>query len=349
MSVMEFPAAQPVPVQPGGAQPATTPVLSVRSLSTSFRTPGGRVHAVRDVSFDIRPGEIIGLVGESGSGKTVTGLSLLRLLPETAQTAGSVTFDGRDVMKMKPGELRRLRGDGISMIFQDPMTSLDPVFTVQSQLVGVMRAHQEISKDAARARATDLLRQVGIADVQTRLHQYPHQMSGGMRQRVLIAMALANNPKLLIADEPTTALDVTIQAQILRLLKDINARTGMSIILVTHDLGVVAGLCDRIFVMYGGRLVEAGPARAVYKHPEHPYTTGLLNSVIGPKADRSQPLQVIEGMPPVLLDPKPGCPFAPRCDYSVDRCFEESPEFTMRGHEHGAACFVTEGGSGVGV
>ena len=348
MSVMETPAAQPVPVQ-STESPAAPPVLSVRSLSTSFRTPSGRVHAVRDVSFDIRPGEIVGLVGESGSGKTVTGLSLLRLLPETAQTTGSVSFDGRDVMKMKPGELRRLRGGGISMIFQDPMTSLDPVFTIQSQLVGVMRAHQEISKDDARDRAARLLRQVGIADVDTRLHQYPHQMSGGMRQRVLIAMALANNPKLLIADEPTTALDVTIQAQILRLLKQLNETIGMAIVLVTHDLGVVAGLCDRIFVMYGGRLVESGPARAVYKHPEHPYTAGLLKSVIGPKADRTRPLQVIEGMPPVLVDPKPGCPFAPRCDYSIDRCFEESPEFTTRGHEHGAACFVTEGGSGVVV
>ena len=194
----------------------TDPVLSVRSLSTTFGTAGGGVRAVQDVSFDIRPGEIIGLVGESGSGKTVTGLSLLRLLPDTARAEGSVLFNGRDVMSMKPDELRQLRGGDIAMVFQDPMTSLDPVFTVQSQLVGVMRAHSRISKSAARERAAQLLREVGIADVETRLHQYAHQLSGGMRQRILIAMALANNPRLLIADEPTTALDVTIQAQILQ-------------------------------------------------------------------------------------------------------------------------------------
>ena len=321
------------------------PLLSVRSLSTTFNTPAGEVRAVRDVSFDIQPGEVIGLVGESGSGKTVTGLSLLRLLPTSARIEGSVHFAGRDVLAMKQEQLRQLRGGGISMIFQDPMTSLDPVFTIQAQMVGAMRAHSGISKSAARERSASLLRDVGIADVSTRLRQYPHQMSGGMRQRILIAMVLANEPQLLIADEPTTALDVTIQAQILRLLKDVNRRRNMSIIMVTHDLGVVAGICDRVFVMYAGQLVETGPAAAVYPRPQHPYTAGLLRSIISPTADRLQRLQVIEGIPPVLLNPQPGCPFAPRCIHVEERCRAETPALTPRGPNRFAACFVTEGGN----
>ena len=242
-------APYPVPV---------APVLEVAGLTTSFETRAGRVRAVEDVSFSVAPGEIVGLVGESGSGKTVTSLSLLRLLPSSARTRGRVIFEGRDVMTLRGEQLRQLRGGRISMVFQDPMTSLDPVFTVGSQMIGALRAHQRISRPEALRRSASLLEQVGIPDVVTRLGQYPHELSGGMRQRVLIAMALSNEPALLIADEPTTALDVTIQAQILGLLKDINARTRMSIILVTHDLGVVAGLCDRVLVMYGGRLVEFG-------------------------------------------------------------------------------------------
>jgi oligopeptide/dipeptide ABC transporter ATP-binding protein len=323
-------------------EPGSDPLLSVTDLTTTFATPAGAVHAVRGVSFAIGAGEVVGLVGESGSGKTVTALSLLRLLPSSARTTGSIRYRGRDIIRMGNRELRGIRGADISMIFQDPMTSLDPLFTIESQVVGVIRAHQKVSRSDASSIAAKLLRDVGIADVATRLHQYPHQLSGGMRQRVLIAMALANEPGLLIADEPTTALDVTIQAQIIRVLKDACARTGMSVLLVTHDLGVVAGICDRLFVMYGGRLVETGPASVVYPKPEHPYTAGLLGSVIRPDRDRSTRLHAIEGQPPIMLNPPPACPFAPRCEAAVDKCKEEMPELTTRGSDHQAACFVTE-------
>jgi oligopeptide/dipeptide ABC transporter ATP-binding protein len=318
-------------------------LLQVDDLNVTFATAAGLVRAVRGVSFTVRKGEVIGLVGESGSGKTVTALSLLRLLPATATVTGRVTYGGRDVTRMTQRELRRLRGSGISMIFQDPMTSLDPLFSIESQIVGVIRAHRDVSRTDAREQAARLLRDVGIAEVSTRLRQYPHQLSGGMRQRVLMAMALANEPGLLIADEPTTALDVTIQAQIIRLLKDVCARTTMSIVLVTHDLGVVAGICDRLFVMYGGRLVETGPAATVYPAPQHPYTAGLLGSVIRPDRDRTTRLHTIEGQPPVMLNPPEGCPFAPRCKERIERCEHETPELTPRSADHLAACFVTEG------
>jgi glutathione transport system ATP-binding protein len=317
-------------------------LLQVDDLNVTFPTAAGQVHAVRGVSFTVGQGEVIGLVGESGSGKTVTALSLLRLLPATATVTGQVTYAGRDVTRMRQRELRQLRGSGISVIFQDPMTSLDPMFSVESQIVGVIRAHRDVSRAAAREQAARLLRDVGIADVPARLRQYPHQLSGGMRQRVLIAMALANEPGLLIADEPTTALDVTIQAQIIRLLKDVCARTTMSIVLVTHDLGVVAGICDRLFVMYGGRLIETGPAATVYPAPQHPYTAGLLGSVIRPDRDRMTRLHAIEGQPPVMLNPPAGCPFAPRCKERIERCDQETPELTLRSTDHLAACFVTE-------
>ena len=325
-------------------RPASEALLSVEHLSTTFQTPAGPVRAVRDISFEVRPGEVIGLVGESGSGKTVTALSLLRLLPPTARTTGRVLFGGRDILKMSGAELRRLRGAQVAMIFQDPMTSLDPLFSVGSQIAGVVRAHQKVSRPDAWHRAELLLNQVGIADVHTRLHQFPHQLSGGMRQRALMAMALANDPQLLIADEPTTALDVTIQAQIIRLLKSVGARTGMSIILVTHDLGVVAGICDRLFVMYGGRLVETGPVGEVYPNPQHPYTAGLLASVIRPDTDRSSELFTIEGAPPDLLNAPDACPFEPRCSVRIERCAHELPGLTSRGVGHEAACFVTEDG-----
>lgn len=324
--------------------PATgEPLLAVAGLSTAFDTKAGRVQAVEAVSFSVGPGEILGLVGESGSGKTVTSLSLLRLLPTTARTSGSVVFEGRDIMKLPAEELRRLRGGRISMVFQDPMTSLDPVFTVGSQMVGALRAHQQMSRSEALGRSASLLEQVGIPDVLTRLRQYPHELSGGMRQRVLMAMALSNDPSLLIADEPTTALDVTIQAQILRLLKDINQRTGMSIILVTHDLGVVAGLCDRVLVMYGGRLVESAPVHDLFHDPEHPYTAGLLDSVVRFDQDRTRRLSVIEGSPPLLIDPQLCCSFHPRCPYAMGRCRAEVPALTPRRAAHEAACFRTEG------
>ena len=333
------------PVAGGDSAPrrATTDGLEVTGLSTSFRTPAGRVDAVQDVTFQVSPGEIVGLVGESGSGKTVTALSLLRLLPSTAVSTGRVMFEGLDVMQLQGESLRRLRGGRIGMVFQDPMTSLDPVFTIGWQMVSALRAHQRISRSAALGRAAGLLEQVGIPDVITRLGQYPHELSGGMRQRVLIAMALAEDPGLLIADEPTTALDVTIQAQILRLLRDINRRTGMSIILVTHDLGVVAGLCDRVLVMYGGRLIESAPAGDLFHGPEHPYTAGLLDSVVRLDQDRNRRLSVIEGSPPLLINAEPCCPFNPRCRYAIDRCREEVPALTARAPGHDAACFRTEG------
>ena len=318
------------------------PVLDVSGLSTSFQTRAGRVDAVQDVSFTVAPGEIVGLVGESGSGKTVTSLSLLRLLPSSARSSGRVVFEGHDVMTLRGEQLRQLRGGRLSMVFQDPMTSLDPVFTVGSQMIGALRAHQRISRSEALQRSALLLEQVGIPDVGTRLGQYPHELSGGMRQRVLIAMALSNDPGLLIADEPTTALDVTIQAQILRLLVDINQRTGMSIILVTHDLGVVAGLCDRVLVMYGGRLVESAQVHDLFHSPEHPYPAGLLDSVVRLDQDRNRRLSVIEGSPPLLIDPAACCPFNPRCPHAVDRCREAVPMLTPRAVGHDAACFHTE-------
>ncbi len=320
--------------------------LDVAGLSTSFETRAGRVDAVQDVTFSVAPGEIVGLVGESGSGKTVTALSLLRLLPSTATSTGRVMFDGLDVMKLRGEQLRQLRGGRIAMVFQDPMTSLDPVFTVGWQMISALRAHQRISRAEALQRSRLLLEQVGIPDVATRLTQYPHELSGGMRQRVLIAMALSNDPGLLIADEPTTALDVTIQAQILRLLKDINQRTGMSIILVTHDLGVVAGLCDRVFVMYGGRLVESASAHDLFHNPEHPYTAGLLDSVVRLDQKRNCRLSVIEGSPPLLVNAEPCCAFNPRCPYAFDRCREAVPALTPRAPAHDAACFHTEGSHG---
>jgi peptide/nickel transport system ATP-binding protein/oligopeptide transport system ATP-binding protein len=335
-------AAPALSPEPTPAPAAAETILDVSGLSTSFETRAGRVHAVQDVTFSVAPGEIVGLVGESGSGKTVTSLSLLRLLPATARTTGRVVFEGRDVMKLRGEQLRQLRGGRIAMVFQDPMTSLDPVFTVGSQMVGALRAHQRIPRAEALERSASLLEQVGIPDVATRLSQYPHELSGGMRQRVLIAMALSNDPGLLIADEPTTALDVTIQAQILRLLKDINQRTGMAIILVTHDLGVIAGLCDRVFVMYGGRLVESAPAHDLFHGPEHPYTAGLLDSVVRLDQDRNRRLSVIDGSPPVLIDPEPCCPFNPRCPYAVERCREAVPALTPRAPGHDAACFRTE-------
>ncbi|HEY7925859.1 MAG TPA: ABC transporter ATP-binding protein [Candidatus Dormibacteraeota bacterium] len=335
-------AAPALSPEPTPARAAAETILDVSGLSTSFETRAGRVHAVQDVTFSVAPGEIVGLVGESGSGKTVTSLSLLRLLPATARTTGRVVFEGRDVMKLRGEQLRQLRGGRIAMVFQDPMTSLDPVFTVGSQMVGALRAHQRIPRAEALERSASLLEQVGIPDVATRLSQYPHELSGGMRQRVLIAMALSNDPGLLIADEPTTALDVTIQAQILRLLKDINQRTGMAIILVTHDLGVIAGLCDRVFVMYGGRLVESAPAHDLFHGPEHPYTAGLLDSVVRLDQDRNRRLSVIDGSPPVLIDPEPCCPFNPRCPYAVERCREAVPALTPRAPGHDAACFRTE-------
>ena len=322
---------------PDGAQP----VLSVEGLRTVFRTRGGEVHAVNSVSFDLRPGELLGVVGESGSGKSVTMMSLLGLLPSPpAQVrGGSVSFDGRDLLKSSEEHLRAVRGAQIGFIFQDPMTSLNPVFTVGYQLMEPLRTHLGMDKAAARTRAKELLELVGIPDAGRRLGDYPHQFSGGMRQRVMIAIALACDPKVLIADEPTTALDVTIQAQILELVKDLRQKLGMAIVWITHDLGVIAGIADRVMVMYGGQIVEHAPVRELFANPRHPYTRALLKTVPSVRGDREPKLNVIEGQPPILMAPPTACPFRRRCAFAFDRCEAQNPPRFAVGPGHDAACF----------
>ncbi len=325
-------------------------LLNVRHLETRFFTPAGVVKAVNGVSFQVQPGETLGIVGESGSGKSISMLSLLRLLPMPPGkvTGGSAEFEGRDLLKLSDRQLRRLRGNEIAMVFQDPMTSLNPVLTIERQLVEAIRLHLGFGKRAARARAIELLEQVGIPGAQQRLGDYPHQFSGGMRQRVTIAMGLACNPKLLIADEPTTALDVTIQAQIVELVKRLKAELGMAVIWITHDLALLAGLAERIAVMYAGQLVEVAPLQALYANPRHPYTIGLLQSI--PRLDgRQSRLQPIEGVPPDLIDYPSGCPFVARCPFAIDRCHREDPPLASLdetpGHE--VACWVQPQGRDV--
>jgi oligopeptide transport system ATP-binding protein len=302
-------------------------LLSVRDLRVEFASSSGRVHAVNGVSFDLAPHETIGIVGESGCGKSVTSLAILGLLPKPAGhvMGGSVEFEGVDLLELKPDELRQLRGSRISMIFQDPMTSLNPVITIREQLAEVILAHEKVSREAADKRALDLLELVSIPNAKQRLKGYPHQLSGGMRQRVMIAIALALHPKLIIADEPTTALDVTIQAQILELLHRVAVETGAAVMLITHDLGVVAGMTQRIQVMYAGRIVETATTRQLFAHPRHPYTVGLLRSI--PRLDDTtgRELIPIDGLPPDLTRLPAGCPFAPRCAWAIERCLEEDP------------------------
>jgi len=299
------------------------PLLSVRGLQTWFHTEYGTVKAVDGVSFDVRPGQVLGLVGESGSGKSVTNLSILRLVPTPPgeYVGGEVHFGGQDLLKASERTLREMRGNRIAMIFQDPMTSLTPYLRVSRQIAEVLELHEGLGRKAARRRAVSLLEQVGLPDPARRIDQYPHQFSGGMRQRVTIAMALACRPELLLADEPTTALDVTIQAQILDLIRALAVEHGTAVILVTHDLGVVAGLADDIAVMYAGRIVEKGSVDRVFSAPKHPYTAGLLKSV--PRLDTRGPLEPIPGQPPDLSDLPPGCPFAPRCPSRFGPCIVE--------------------------
>jgi len=321
---------------PDGAQP----VLDVRGLKTVFRTRGGNVHAVNSVSFDLRPGELLGVVGESGSGKSVTMMSLIGLLPSPpAQVqAGEVLLDGEDILHVSGDALQSIRGAKIGFIFQDPMTSLNPVFTVGNQIMEPLRKHLGMSKAQAQVRAAELLDLVGIPDAKQRLSSYPHQFSGGMRQRVMIAIALACDPRVLIADEPTTALDVTIQAQILELVRDLRQKLGMAIIWITHDLGVIAGIADRVMVMYAGQVVEQAPVRDLFARPRHPYTRALLKTIphlAGPRGDR---LQVIEGQPPIMLAAPAACPFAPRCAHAFDRCLRENPQRRPVGRGHDVAC-----------
>ncbi len=318
-------------------------LLRVRDLKTSFFTYAGEVRAVDGVNFDVAGGEAVAIVGESGCGKSVTAMSLLRLIPEPGKVlAGSVELAGRDLVKLKEREMRHVRGNDISMVFQDPMTSLNPVLTIGTQLMEAIRQHQKVEKDKARARAIETLEMVKIPSADKRLAQYPHQLSGGMRQRVMIAMALSCHPKLVICDEPTTSLDVTIQAQIIELLKDLKKATGMSIILITHNLGVVAGLATRVIVMYAGKIVEYGPVNEIYGIPQHPYTWGLLRSVPRLDAAEKRRLVPIYGQPPDLLKPPVGCRFNPRCDHAMKICREQEPPFVpVNGNgQHHVACWL---------
>jgi oligopeptide transport system ATP-binding protein len=303
------------------------PLLSVEDLVVRFRTHEGTVHAVNGVSFQLEEGETLGLVGESGCGKSVTNLAIMRLLPKPAGRieGGRILFDGQELTALGEGEMRELRGRDLAMIFQDPMTSLNPVLTVREQMVETIRAHRKISLEGARARAIELLEMVGIPHPETRLLSFPHQFSGGMRQRVMIAMALALEPKLLIADEPTTALDVTIQAQVLELLRDLTDKTGTAAILITHDLGVVAGMTQRTNVMYAGYIVETGTTAELFDDPKHPYTVGLLHSIPRLDAAEDEQLIPIEGAPPDQRRAPQGCPFAPRCAWRLEVCWQQMP------------------------
>jgi oligopeptide transport system ATP-binding protein len=315
-------------------------LLSVEDLRVEFWTRRGTVHAVNGVSFDIAAGETLGIVGESGCGKSVTSLAILGILPRAGRvTGGRAVFEGEDLIGRPDRELRKIRGKEIAMIFQDPMTSLNPVLTVGRQIRESIETHFDLDRKEAEKRVVELLDQVGIPEAKRRARDYPHQFSGGMRQRAMIAMALACEPKLLIADEPTTALDVTIQAQILDLLRALVAERDTALVMITHDLGVVAGMCERVHVMYGGMVMETGPAEDVFRSPRHPYTLGLLQSVPRLDTPRGRKLHPIEGAPRDMLRPPSACPFAPRCAYEVDRSRQEVPPLIEIAPGHKVACF----------
>lgn len=344
------------PIPLGSARDAdeTAPLLTVKDLRVRFRTEDGWVTAVDGLSFDLKPRTTLGIVGESGSGKSVTNLAVMRLLPTPPAevTAGALRFGEIDLMRATESEMRRIRGNRVAMIFQDPMTSLNPYMKVGAQLTEVLELHARLGKKEARAQALAMLERVGIPAAARRFDQYPHQFSGGMRQRVMIAMMLLNRPEVLIADEPTTALDVTIQAQILDLLKELQAELGMAITLITHDLGVVAGVADEVIVMYAGRVMESGPVGSVFAAPSHAYTLGLLQSI--PRADKRQDrLLAIPGRPPDPGERGGGCPFAPRCSFADDRCRTERPPLIEVGPGHQAACHrvgvVREAARGAGL
>jgi peptide/nickel transport system ATP-binding protein len=321
----------------------TQPLLEVSGLRVRFSAEGGFVHAVDGVSFSVAPGETLGLVGESGCGKSVTSLAVMRLLPRNGHiTGGGIRFDGEDLTALSEAEMRDLRGNRIAMIFQEPMTSLNPVHTIGEQIAETVRIHQNSSRAAAWRRAEEMLRRVHIPDPGRRLRDYPHQFSGGMRQRAMIAMALACSPRLLIADEPTTALDVTIQAQILRLMLELKDSIGASILMITHDLGVVAETCQRVLVMYAGRIVEEAPVTELFDRPSHPYTRGLLNSIPHGAAKRRRRLPEIPGVVPSLWEPVVGCAFAPRCALAVDACRTAVPPLRPISETHFVACPRTE-------
>lgn len=315
-------------------------LLEVDNLHTSFFTDNGEVRAVNGLSFKLEAGKTLGIVGESGSGKSVTAYSIMQILAETGKiTDGSVKFRGEDITQWNEKQMQKFRGSKVSIIFQDPMTSLNPVFTVGYQLTEAVRLHTDKTKEEAKERAIEMLTLVGVNEPESRVKQYPHELSGGMRQRVMIAMALCCEPDILIADEPTTALDVTIQAQILELMQELQKKMGMAIIMVTHDLGVIASMCDEILVMYGGRVCERGTADAIFYTPKHEYTKGLLRSI--PKADNmNEKLVPIGGTPINLLNMPEGCPFCPRCDAAMKICLKEQPEEIWVGEDHLASCWV---------
>jgi oligopeptide/dipeptide ABC transporter ATP-binding protein len=314
-------------------------LLEVKSLRTSFFTDDGEVRAVDGVSFSVEPGKLMGIVGESGSGKTASVLSIMRLLPESAKiVGGQILFEGRDLTKLPEPEMRAVRGARIAMIFQEPMTSLNPVFTIGSQIAEAVRLHQKTSRREARERAIDALRMVGIADPDRRVDDYPHQLSGGMRQRVMIAMALSCNPRLLIADEPTTALDVTIQAQILDLIRDLQSRLKLAVILVTHDLGIVAEYADDVTILYAARVMEQAPCAKLFEKPLNPYTRGLLESIPGIEGNRRHRLQAIPGTIPNAMNPPPGCRFNPRCPMVIPNCAKIDPPLEEKRPNQYVAC-----------
>ncbi len=322
-----------------------TELLTVTGLRTGFHTHGGVIRAVDGVDFAIEKGGALGVVGESGSGKSVTALSIMRLvdLPGRVEPTSSIVFEGADLATLSESEMTDIRGNEISMIFQEPMTSLNPVFTVGEQIAESVRLHQGVGNKEAEARALEMMELVGIPSAKGRMRDYPHQMSGGMRQRVMIGMALSCNPKLLIADEPTTALDVTVQAQILELMKELREKLGMAILLITHDLGVVAEMVDDVAVMYGGQIVEHGPVKEIFDNPQHPYTEALLRSIPLLGMRYTTPLKAIRGMVPSPLDWPEGCRFAPRCDYAFDRCTTELPPLVSVGGQK-ASCWLCENG-----
>ena len=321
------------------------PLLSVQDLRTYFHTRTGVTRAVDGVSFDVERGETLGIVGESGSGKSVTCYSLMGLIPQPPGRieSGRALFDGIDLLSCRRAKARELRGKRISMIFQDPMTSLNPYLRISDQLIEPLLIHEKISKARALKRALGMLEAVGINDAAQRIHYYPHEFSGGMRQRVMIAMALITAPELLIADEPTTALDVTVQAQILELIKKTQRQLGMAVIFITHDLGVVSGLCDRVQVMYAGRIIETADTRTIFRHPRHPYTRALQRSIPSMQLKGSE-LYTIPGLPPDLSKPLPGCPFAPRCEFAVERCRTTPAQLSTDHADHPHACLRVQWG-----
>ena len=317
-------------------------LLQVKGLKTQFFTQDGVVNAVSGIEYDLNEGETLGIVGESGCGKSVSVLSLMRLIPSPPGriVGGQALFQGRDLLKMDDEEIRSVRGNKIAMIFQDPMTSLNPVLTISQQVSEALELHLGMDKKQARKRTIELLDLVRIPAAADRVDDYPHQFSGGMRQRAMIAMGLSCNPQLLIADEPTTALDVTIQAQIIELVKQLKEEIGMAVLWITHDLGVIAGLAERVNVMYAGYIIESADVKDIYGDPRHPYTLGLLGSIPRLDAERKEKLTPIEGLPPDLIDMPPGCPFAPRCRFAIQRCLEENPTLETVARRHTVACWV---------